>query len=974
MTLRRHWPLLASLLLTASGCADNQAEPSAEEQVSETTAELFHRRTSTANEETFTAFESGQVRPLALSPDGKLLFAVNTPDNRLEIFRVNGSGLSAVGTVMVGLEPVSVAARSDNEVWVVNHLSDSISIVDVSKPERAHVTRTLLIGDEPRDIVFAQGRAYVTAAHRGQNTGRDPQISTPGVGRADVWVFDPAALGTTLAGTPVTVLSLFADTPRALTVSPDGNTVYAAAFGSGNKTTALAERIVTNFGGLPPPNANVDGVRAPWSGLIVKNRIGTPDGLPHWLDELNRVWDAQVRFSLPDKDVFAIDASLPVPAEKAALAASGVGTVLFNMAVNPVSGKVYVSNLEAINEKRFEGFNHSGGTGSVRGHLSESRISVVNGTNVQARHLNKHINFAAEGTPAESAKSLAFPTGMQVSADGKTLYVAALGSSKLGVFSTAELEADTFVPSASKQIELSGGGPTGLVLDKKDKYAFVMTRFDNGISVVDLKKNKEIDHSKMYNPEPVSITKGRPFLYDARLTSAHGDSACASCHIFGDKDEITWDLGDPDGAVMNNPGPFTVPSPAPGFITDKLHPMKGPMSTQSLRGMANHGPMHWRGDRTGGNDVPSSAQPDLGTFNEDVAFKKFNVAFPGLLGRAGQLTDEQMQAFTNFILQVTYPPNPIRNLDNSLTAGQAAGRAFYFSTHEDGSEKITDTFHNCNGCHILNPAGNAEYGVSKPGFFGSDGRYSFDNVPEFLKVPHLRNAYTKVGMFGGAGTFMLPIDRPAPLPPMASALPPPLNNESFMGDQVRGFGFLHDGAVDTLFRFFGTTAFVQRGLTDPRPNPFGIPPTAAGIATRRQLEAFVMAFDTNLAPVVGQQVTLAADNTALAMPRIELLKQRAAAGETDLVVRARVKNNELGFLYVPETNTFATDNPRNPSISEADLLALAAKTQLTFTAVPPASGERIALDRDSDGKLDGADCDDQHDWDWTWDLNWTWDD
>ena len=36
----------------------------------------------------FTNFESGQVRPLALSPDGTRLFAVNTPDNRLEIFDV----------------------------------------------------------------------------------------------------------------------------------------------------------------------------------------------------------------------------------------------------------------------------------------------------------------------------------------------------------------------------------------------------------------------------------------------------------------------------------------------------------------------------------------------------------------------------------------------------------------------------------------------------------------------------------------------------------------------------------------------------------------------------------------------------------------------------------------------------------------------------------------------------------------------
>ena len=37
----------------------------------------------------FTTFESGQVRPLAMSPDGTRLFAVNTPDDRLEIFAVS---------------------------------------------------------------------------------------------------------------------------------------------------------------------------------------------------------------------------------------------------------------------------------------------------------------------------------------------------------------------------------------------------------------------------------------------------------------------------------------------------------------------------------------------------------------------------------------------------------------------------------------------------------------------------------------------------------------------------------------------------------------------------------------------------------------------------------------------------------------------------------------------------------------------
>jgi len=58
----------------------------------------------------------------------------------VEIFDVGASGLTRVASVPVGLEPVSVAARSDGEMWVANHLSDSVSVVDVgSMPPR--VTR-----------------------------------------------------------------------------------------------------------------------------------------------------------------------------------------------------------------------------------------------------------------------------------------------------------------------------------------------------------------------------------------------------------------------------------------------------------------------------------------------------------------------------------------------------------------------------------------------------------------------------------------------------------------------------------------------------------------------------------------------------------------------------------------------------------------------------------------------------------------
>src|SRR5262249_19486380 len=208
--------------------------------------------------------------------------------------------------------------------------------------------------------------------------------------------------------------------------------------------------------------------------------------------------------------------------------------------------------------------------------------------------------------------------------------------------------------------------------DEDRRQLYGMTRFDDGISIVDTRAKAETVHVRMHNPEPPSIVTGRRFLYDARFSSSHGDSACASCHVFGDFDSLAWDLGNPDGKVTNDPGPFT--SALFNLFTQQpmapiFHPMKGPMTTQSLRGLANHGPMHWRGDRTGGNDAPS-AQPDSGTFDERAAFAKFSAGFTDLLGRKTALPQADMDAFTDFILQITYPPNPNRSLDNVLTADQ----------------------------------------------------------------------------------------------------------------------------------------------------------------------------------------------------------------------------------------------------------------------------------------------------------------
>src|SRR5204863_5683929 len=138
----------------------------------------------------------------------------------------------------------------------------------------------------------------------------------------------------------------------------------------------------------------------------------------------------------------------------------------------------------------------------------------LDGTNVLPRHLNKHIDYDVVPSPVGVADaSLAIPLGMAVSGDGTTLYVAAFGSSEVGVFSTAQLEADTFTPSAADHITIPGGGPSGLVLNEDHGLLYVATRFDNGISVIDLGTRSEAAHHALHDPEPASVVNGRHVLY-----------------------------------------------------------------------------------------------------------------------------------------------------------------------------------------------------------------------------------------------------------------------------------------------------------------------------------------------------------------------------------------------------------------------------------------------------------------------------
>jgi hypothetical protein len=181
------------------------------------------------------------------------------------------------------------------------------------------------------------------------------------------------------------------------------------------------------------------------------------------------------------------------------------------------------------------------------------------------------------------------------------------------------------------------------------------------------------------------------------------------------------------GDVFSLGIPLLIDTPINGTgVGDDFHPMKGPMTTQTLRGLRNSGAMHWRGDRANG---AFGVDP----INADLSFNNFIVAFDGLIGSPDLPSAAEMQKFTDFQLQVLPPPNPVRNLNNSLTESQQRGRDFYFGPRPSDGVVIPGVFEltfTCNGCHVLDPA---------QGFFGtgrSPGSSFLKTADCACRLPH----------------------------------------------------------------------------------------------------------------------------------------------------------------------------------------------------------------------------------------------
>ena len=786
-----------------------------------------------ASSQSYVNFEGKQTNPVRVSPDGTRLFVVNTPGASVSVFDLaDPAKPELIAEIPVGIEPVSVNPRSSDEGWVVNEVSDSVSVVSVSQ---GIVMATLPAKDEPMDVVFSGNRAFVSV-------GRSNELA----------VFDTDTR-VQLLRIPLKGLN-----PRALAVSPDGSKVYVAFALSGNRTTIIPKE-------KAPPQAAPTNIQdpAPRVALIV--------------DAEDPAWAEEIQYTMPDNDVAEIDvASLTVIRYFPRL-----GTVNLGLGVNPRNGDLWVANTDARNVVFYEPV--------LRGYTHFNRVTHVEIASGAATpfDLNPDVDYSIMPNLEARAKALAQPTAVLFDPSGDFFYIASFGTDRVAKIDTEgnvieRIEVGDVTGAAADPRHMRG--PRGLALSPQGAYLYVMNRISNTISVIDTAAGTVIDEfsSGSYDPTPAVVREGRGFLYDARL-SGNGTLACASCHIDAEMDHLAWDLGDPGGALQT----LTVTPDGITTHSHPAHPMKGPMTTQTLRGLKGLDPLHWRGDRD--------------------SFLAFNPAFNVLMG-AEPLPDEDMQAYRDFIETIIFAPNPHRNLDNGLpeTLGSGSPRAgeSYFRNTSFSIPAIGQSLR-CTDCH------------SHP--TGVDARVQFRigqntvlDIVQPMKIPQLRSVYQKNYFDNEPGA-----------------------------ESLAGFGFEHDGVRATI----------AQAHTGPRFESIQDNETVIN-----NLTAFLMCFDTGTVPAIGysRTITGASVDDPDVVAEWDVLIEQASRKNIDLIVHGKIGDAPVSYLYHVTRMKYQRNRTRTSFLTHANLVAeIRNGATVTLMGVPLGSGQRMALDRDEDGILNG---------------------
>ncbi|MBL9127823.1 MAG: hypothetical protein JNL97_09260 [Verrucomicrobiales bacterium] len=765
-------------------------------------------------------FEARQTHPLERSKDGSRLLALDSVRGRVVVFDIRGVAQGGrpirIAEIPTGLEPVSVRARTEDEAWVVNELSDSVSVISLS---RGCVVATLTCPDEPGDVVFSGGQAFVACSRNGllrviDADTREESKAVPFLGGY----------------------------PHTLAAHPDGSRVFVGFLHSGNGTTLLPASAA------PDPDA-------PWNPALPPaprtGRIVAAD-------------DPRIAFRVLDRDVAEV--STRDPSE--VVYRQGLGSSILSLAVSPDGSDLWVGAIDADNRIRYEP--------RLKGRFARNVLARYRGVAGQTDIVDLS-PFDAEGRSTGDFGrdgALAQPMSVAVSSDGAWVWVAAFGSDRVARVSTRD-------GGVRDRVDLRSAGegsrrmrgPRGLVIDPATDRVFVLNKLSETLSVIDAESARLLDEVPLgiAGVERDPALEGRGILFDARL-SGNGATSCSTCHLDADVDGLAWDLGDPAGEMTSVPGANLAVHDT-NVVPRAMHPMKGPMLTQTLRGLERGRRLHWRGDRA-----------DLHTFNP---------TFRELLG-GSLVSDEDIDRLGDYLATLRHHPNPNRSPDDSLPMDLRGGNAVR------GQALFAAHLNHCGVCHVL-PRGSND-NIDDPRNL---------RLSQPLLTPALRTTYQRAVLDVRPGAT-----------------------------NVSGFGLLHDGSggfrsLPTV-HFYDLDALSGQGFKD--------------------VEAFVMSFDSGTPPVVGYSLTLDAETArrSESLAVLDLLETQAGRpGICDLVVHGRVSGRETRWLWNPADAAYLQDSAVLPASRSQMLSALGEGDLLTFVAVTIGSGARRAFDRNGNGLPDG---------------------
>ncbi len=781
-------------------------------------------------------FEARQQSPIAMTPDASKLLALHSTAHSLSVFDIGSPPRATpllIAEIPVSTAPVSVRARTNDEVWVVNEVSDSISVISLS---RQIIIDTLRVPDEPADVVFAAGKAFVSCSRN-----------------ARIAVFH-ATTRASLGEIPLRRVM-----PRALATNADGSRLYVASLLSGNRTTILGQAQAP----LQPAPTNPTLPAPPRVGLIVAAN------------------DPRVSWNVLDNDIAEINTTTQTVTRWI----SDVGTHLFDLAIHP-DGSLWCANSDSLNLTRFEP--------ELNGHFMLHRLSRIPISSGSILHHNLNPSIPRRTTPdaALIPLALAQPTSVRFNADGTRAWVSAFNSDRIA-------EIDPATGAIVRRIDLRTSllptepmrGPRSLALTPHRLYS--LNKLSDTLTTIDPINGNVLSETAIgsTNPLPAHIRHGRSVLYDARL-SGNGTISCASCHLDSDRDGLAWDLGDPSGTMVSVPSAelsihdFTV-------IQSQLHPMKGPLLTQTLHGLSTNDARP--NDPTDGSPRPAAAITTKFHWRGDKpSIQSFNTTFPNLMGGTLQPTDD-MDHLAAYLNTIALHPNPHRNLDRTLRTNHPAGNASrgltIFNDH---------LLSHCIVCHDFNA--------------GTDQNIDFaSNVDRFqpFKNPPLRLIYQRDGIFD-----------PTP-----------------GADSLSGFGLAADGSGHLL-------PIVHPYDLDLLDKP---PLTSTKRTNLADLKAFILSFDTSTAPVVGHDLTTTTANRTSSdlLSRITLLETQANLGWNGLVVWGRANGETLRLRWDSATSRYID---ATKSLTRSALLnLLTTNDALTFSGVPATETRRRSDDRNGNG-------------------------